>query len=777
MKSKLLVFFVTISTFCNAQNVYIPDANFKLALVSSNWQYSSIAKNSNGNNMTVDTNSDGEIQITEAQQVYGLNVTPNNSNNINSIEGINSFTNLKKIYCSSINLSTISLNGLPNLEELYITQCNLNNYSIVNCPILISIDFNYNQFTSLDFSSLPQLNSISCKNNNLTNLVVSGLQNLTYFDCSNNQLNSLNVQGLSNINGIKCDHNQISSLNLNGLNSLQSIEGQNNLLNSITLEGCTSLVYVYLSDNLLTFIDLNQCTSLNGLHVFNNSLLTAIFIKNGRDEYVGINSNNNVIYICCDEFQVGSLPSAFSNAEINTYCSFVSGGTYFFVNGNNIFDIANNGCTSLDPVYPNFKINFTDGITPKTLIPDNSGVYSIPVGTGSYTLTPILDNPTYYSVSPTTASVSFPANTSPAIRNFCITPNGIHHDLEISLIPITGASPGFDAKYKLIFKNKGNQLENGSLSFTVFNEDVLDYVSSNPAFNSQSTVSNTTTYVWNFTNLQQFETREIEIILNLNSPMETPALNMGDILHFSSSIYCLLDENLNDNTAILNQTVRNSFDPNDKTCLEGTTITPNMVGDYVHYCIRFENNGNANAQNVVVKDIIDTTKFDITTLIPIKGSHNFETRISNINKVEFIFQNINLPFDDANNDGYVTFKVKTKPNLVVGNTFSNLANIYFDYNFPIVTNNFITTVQNTLGLQEKELMNTIAIYPNPVKDILQFQTNEIILKVDIYDVTGRIISSNLVSDNKINLNELKTGNYFLKVFTEKDTKITKIVKE
>ncbi|MBK8601206.1 MAG: hypothetical protein IPN80_12255 [Flavobacterium sp.] len=79
-----------------------------------------------------------------------------------------------------------------------------------------------------------------------------------------------------------------------------------------------------------------------------------------------------------------------------------------------------------------------------------------------------------------------------------------------------------------------------------------------------------------------------------------------------------------------------------------------------------------------MKDIIDMSKFDINTLIPIKGSHNFETRISNTNKVEFIFQNINLPFDDFNNDGYVSFKIKTKPSLVIGDTFSNLGNIYFE---------------------------------------------------------------------------------------------------
>ena len=146
-------------------------------------------------------------------------------------------------------------------------------------------------------------------------------------------------------------------------------------------------------------------------------------------------------------------------------------------------------------------------------------------------------------------------------------------------------------------------------------------------------------------------------------------------------------------------------------------------------------------------------------------------------KVEFIFQNINLPFDDANNDGYVSFKIKTKPNLVVGNTFSNSANIYFDYNFPIVTNNYTTTVQNTLGLQENDFINKISVYPNPVKIYYKFQNRTYISKVEVYDIAGRILSSNSVSENKIDLSNFKTGNYILKLYTEKGITNTKIIKE
>ena len=202
-----------------------------------------------------------------------------------------------------------------------------------------------------------------------------------------------------------------------------------------------------------------------------------------------------------------------------------------------------------------------------------------------------------------------------------------------------------------------------------------------------------------------------------------------------------------------------------------------MAGKYVHYMIRFENLGTANAQNVVVKDIIDTSKFEINTLIPIKGSHSFETRISDTNKVEFIFENINLPFDDANNDGYVAFKIKTKSELIIGDTFSNLANIYFDYNAPIITNNYITTLQNSLGLEDNTSLQAIVAFPNPVKDILNFTSEEPIVKIQVYDGSGRILSSNTISDNKLDVRNLNTGNYIIKLFTESGSKSMKIIKE
>ena len=346
-------------------------------------------------------------------------------------------------------------------------------------------------------------------------------------------------------------------------------------------------------------------------------------------------------------------------------------------------------------------------------------------------------------------------------------------DVEVILLPTSPARPGFDANYKLVYRNKGNQVENGIVSLT-FDDTRLDYVSSNPVYDNAATNSLT----WNYSNLQPFETREIGIVFNVNSPMETPAVNNGDVLNYTTTITTAnTDETPTDNTFTLDQTVVGSYDPNDKTCLQGTTITPTEVGKYVHYVIRFENTGTFPAENIVVKDMIDLAKFDITTLVPLKSSHDFFTRI-NGNKVEFIFENINLDFNDATNDGYVVFKIKTKPTLVVGNTFTNNANIYFDYNFPITTNTYTTTVA-ALSTQDFDFGSYFTLYPNPAKDVLNIQTKQDLQvnSVEIYNQLGQIIMAVTNSVNAIDVSSLASGTYFVKINSEKGSANAKFVKE
>ncbi|MGV7106445.1 DUF7619 domain-containing protein [Flavobacterium sp. U410] len=865
MKKLYVLSFLLLNFIVNAQIVNIPDANFKAALLSagSNNNIASTATpHANGGVGTfnaIDTNGDGNIQVSEAEAIKYLSIV---SLAISDLTGIEAFTNLVELRCNNNSLTGLDVSNLTNLYtlncgnnqltslnlsnctnlywlfcnynqlisldasdciNLHLLQCRYNQLSsldISGCTILKELSCHDNQLTNLDVSNSNSLTSFDCQNNQLTSLNVSNFVGLTSFDCQNNQLTSLNVSGCTNLEVLYCDNNQLTSLDVSGLTSLNSLEytnGQlisldasncaslnylicnNNQLINLDVTGCIHLAQLYCNNNQLTSLYVSNLTFLNWLSCYNNELtslnisgcnnlleldcrnnqLIALFIKTGSSDLnLSLLNNPNIQYICADEenvemYQQEVIDLGYINCHVNSYCSFTPGGTFYEVSGNTKYDFDTNGCDVSDINYPNLNFNITDGTTTDSFISNVSGNFDIPLQAGNYIITPNLENPTYFNITPPSFTVDFPTQPSPFTQDFCVTANGVHSDVEVMIVPRNPARPGFDANYKIVFRNKGNQLENGNVTLA-FDDAVLDYVSSNPVYDSVVTNS----LIWNYTNLQPFETREIEITFNVNSPTETPAVNNGDVLNYTATITTAnTDETIEDNSFTLNQTVVGSYDPNDKTCLEGEVVEPNMIGKYVHYVIRFENTGTYPAQNIVVKDMIDASKFDLSSLVPLHSSHDFYTRIKD-NKVEFIFENINLDFNDAINDGYVAFKIKTLPTLTVGETFSNEANIYFDYNFPITTNNYVTTIQ-ALSNPSFEFEKEFVLYPNPVKDILNISgKNQAEIKsVEIYNIIGQLVIAVSNSTGKIDISNLENGTYFIKVNSEKGSGNTKFIKE
>ena len=202
MKKLYFLFFLTIGLLANAQIVNIPDANFKAKLLSA------ISTNNIASTQTpiydgttdswsvssynvIDTNSDGEIQVTEAQAIKWLDVS--GGSYINNIEGIEAFSNLQVLICEYIELPTLDASSLTNLIFL-------------NC--------NFNQLTNLNLSTNTALINLGCQSNLLTNLDVSTNSALVYLDCSNNELTTLDVSPNPMLSHLECFVNQLVSLNV-----------------------------------------------------------------------------------------------------------------------------------------------------------------------------------------------------------------------------------------------------------------------------------------------------------------------------------------------------------------------------------------------------------------------------------------------------------------------------------------------------------------------------------------------------------------------------------
>lgn len=125
-----------------------------------------------------------------------------------------------------------------------------------------------------------------------------------------------------------------------------------------------------------------------------------------------------------------------------------------------------------------------------------------------------------------------------------------------------------------------------------------------------------------------------------------------------------------------NQTAGNSYDPNHKTCQEGERLNPDIIDEYAHYLIRFENTGTVNVIYVNVVVTIDGSLFELNSLEITSSSHECMATLEN-NLVAFGFDHIILSFQGKFNDGYVAFKIKTKDNLSVGDVMTKRADMCY----------------------------------------------------------------------------------------------------
>ncbi len=355
----------------NAQNVNIPDANFKAALVA---------------NASINTNMDAEIQVSEASVFSGaINVS---QLYITDLTGIETFTVLTNLNCSGNQLTSVNVSANSALTNLNCSgnQNQLTNLNVTGCTALTFLDCsgNFYYFTNLDVSSCTALTTLNCAYNRLTSLNVSSCTTLTYLDCSNNQiagldvssnsaltyldcsenckppmmlpegnfsdyvyfLDSLDVTANIALTILKCNNNGLLSLNTTGLTALTYLDCSFNprgffngmksyvwchysspLLNFLSN---TALSYLNCSGNVLQSLDVSACTALTyldcsdeqewapenqicetpqltSLDVSANSLLTNLDIAYNSLSTLDVSANTLLTNLMCNDNQLTSL--------------------------------------------------------------------------------------------------------------------------------------------------------------------------------------------------------------------------------------------------------------------------------------------------------------------------------------------------------------------------------------------------------------------------------------------------------------------------------------
>ncbi|MDI1254499.1 MAG: T9SS type A sorting domain-containing protein [Flavobacterium sp.] len=768
-------------------------------------------------NLRCDNNQITALDVSDLVSLKELYV---NHNNLQSLTGLTQCTHIEKANCSQNQLTTLDVSNLTTLFELNCSQNQLsainfenNSFIDLNCGVnqMTSFDltgiyastFNCgnNLLTTLDLSNFP-VSGLDCGGNQLTSLILdtSMPENLTRLVVSNNLLTNIDLLPYNNLIALSCYNNPMTTLTMPAADIFQLSIGA--ITTAIDLSAFPHLMQLQMFDTPLSSVNLLDAphmqyldilsspdavtidvSAMHFLSTFQVALcpnLTSINMKNGSQYTSQLNFGAlpALQNICANENDINYInyiltSNSITDVAVSSYCTFTPGGSYNTIAGMSQFDADNNGCDVNDVTNPFIKMTINDGSIEGATFTNGSGNYTFYTGAGNFTLTPEIENPSFFNINPVTAVVDFPLDdNSVSTQNVCISANGIHPDLEIVIAPIIPARPGFDAVYKITYKNKGNQILSQDYGVSFFyNQNLMELVSTDliPATNSPGALT------WSYTNLLPFESRSIYVTVNVNAPTDANPVNIGSILDFNANISPVAgDESMADNYSVFHQTVVGSFDPNDITCIEGETVPPSEIGNYLHYVINFENTGTDYAQNIVVKNIIDPEKFDIASLQILSSSHTLDARV-NGNILELIFKNINL---DTGGHGNVLLKIKTNDELVSGNSVAAKGDIYFDYNFPVSTN-IATTIFQTLGIDANPLDESITIYPNPTHDIVSVKANNTIKSIQLFDVQGRLLQTRIANENNANIDisNHSNGIYFLKITSEKGIKIEKIIKK
>jgi hypothetical protein len=128
--------------------------------------------------------------------------------------------------------------------------------------------------------------------------------------------------------------------------------------------------------------------------------------------------------------------------------------------------------------------------------------------------------------------------------------------------------------------------------------------------------------------------------------------------------------------------------------------------------------------------------------------------------------------------GFVQFKIKPNSGYSVGTIIPNKADIYFDYNPPIITNTFETEFVQSLKVDTFE-NNDFSLYPNPTNASIVVSLNHkngLIQQLQIIDVLGKSVKEvkiNASKEIKVDVSDLSKGVYLVEILSEKNIKTTK----
>ncbi len=435
--------------------------------------------------------------------------------------------------------------------------------------------------------------------------------------------------------------------------------------------------------------------------------------------------------------------------DLGSTCGLINGRVFVDNNSN----CALNGGENL---VPTTVVQLTPG--PFYATTNDVGFYSAQVPLGTYDIEEL--HPVLEQSCPVTAELSG-ANLNN--MNVACAPGA---PLDVQLTMGSGAArPGFEVLVAMDIDNLTPD-PTGPVVLTFTHDPVLSFVTSTPL--PSSIVGNTLTWTApQLTMTNAFQHRDVNVRLQV--PPDVALL--GTELLFNAELATQnTDVDLSNNSVEVAQVVTGSYDPNDKlatTSAGNTTVWHIGVDEWIDYTIRFQNTGTDTAFNVVITDTLPTN-LDVASITWGAASHAHNREVVGQGILRFIFPNILLPDSNVNeplSHGFVGFRIRPHLPLLPAEEIINIANIFFDFNPPVITEPsvLVTTVSTGITTTGSQVP---LIHPNPATDRLFIQWPQDVpgqILWRIHSPEGRLVREGRSGsgESSISLGNLASGPYML----------------
>ncbi len=414
---------------------------------------------------------------------------------------------------------------------------------------------------------------------------------------------------------------------------------------------------------------------------------------------------------------------SFEIPDLGSDCGTVSGRLFI---DNNQNCVQNGG----EPSVPFRVLEITPG--PEYAITNVAGDYTRNLINGNFSIEPLGTD--LYPLCPPVQPAPFTINTNSVTLNLADS-SLLALDLAVD-VAHSVARPGFAHSIWGWVHNQGGQVS-GPVTLTVNFDPIMSYTSASPT--PTSVLGNTIT--WDLPAFTAFG--QMNFGVQLQVPPDAGLIGQA-YSHTVNVSQPLMESTLANNTEGENDIIQGSYDPNHKQVLTSTQQQENIFiinqDEWLDYVVRFQNTGTDTAFTVVVTDTISVA-LDLSTYEQGVASHPFDVSFKSGRVVEWRFADILLPDSNVNeaaSHGLVSFRIRPHLPLLPGTVLANNADIFFDFNDPIRTNDAVVTAEFSTGVGAAAAKEGLMVYPNPANDQLVIDLPGAAW-ICLLDLTGRVV--------------------------------------